>query len=405
MTERDQAETSTTSDVEFHYRGDTEYLRRPWERIGELREEHPIFPTRHEDYRVWMVTGYDEVREAFQRFETFSSHTINAYGPANQPDERIIPAEIDPPLHGEFRQMILGHLSPRSIEAMEPQLRDLSTTLIDGLVERGQCEFISAFAKKFPTRIFMALYGLPLDQADYMVRLSDDYLHAGADVVSQQRSSDALAEIGEFLADLIAQRRAEPREDLLSHLMTRTVEGRAITDLELKNYSITLYLGGLDTVAMQLGHMFAFLARNDGHRQQIIDDPSIIPSASEEMLRYFPILTPGRYVVDDVEFHGCPMRSGDRILVSTVAAGRDSAGFEDADTVDFTRSPNRHLSFGAGPHRCVGSHLARAELVIALEEWHRRIPHYHLADDQLEYHGGSVLGLERLDLAWDVQPV
>jgi cytochrome P450 len=401
MSTTEDTDPSDLPIVDFHYRADEQYLREPWERIGRLRDEHPIFATPFEDRNIWMVTGYDQVREAFQNYGAFSSHTLNAYGPSNHPDDRIIPAEIDPPLHGQFRQMILSHMSPHAIKAMEPKLRGFVTELIDGFIERGECEFIADFAKKFPTQIFMMIYGLPIEKADYMVGLSDAYLHAGADEASQQRSADAYAEIAEFLVDLIAKRRAAPRDDLLSHLMTQTVDDRPITDLELRNYSITLYLGGLDTVAMQLGHMFAFLARNHGHRQQILDDPSIIPSASEELLRYFPILTPGRYVEQDIEFHGCPMKKGDRVLVSTVAAGRDGSAFDDPDTVDLTRTANRHLSFGAGPHRCVGSNLARAELVIGLEEWHRRIPHYRLASDTLHYHGGSVLGLESLDLRWD----
>jgi cytochrome P450 len=399
MTSDDES-TPSTPYVDFHYRTDEEYLTRPWERLGEIREDYPVFAAPFDDYNVWMVSGYDHVRDAFQDFATFSSHTLNAYGPANHPDERIIPAEIDPPLHGQFRQMVLGHMSPSSIKAMEPRLRSLAVELIDGFKDRGQCEFIADFAKKYPTQIFMIIYGLPLEKADYMVGLSDAYLHAGNDEGSQQRAMNALTEIGEFLVDLIASRRAEPQDDLLSYLMTQTVDDRPITDLELKNYSITLYLGGLDTVAMQLGHMFAFLASHPEHRQQILDDPALIPSASEEMLRFFPILTPGRYVMEDTEFHGCPMKKGDRILVSTVGAGRDSAGFSDANTIDFTRTSNRHLSFGAGPHRCLGSHLARAELVIGLEEWHTRIPHYRLADEHLHYHGGAVLGLENLDILW-----
>jgi cytochrome P450 len=388
--------------LDFNYRADEAYLRDPWQRISQLRDEHPIFATPFEDRNIWMVSGYDQVREAFQRHDVFSSHTLNVYAPANHPDQRIIPAEIDPPLHGQFRKMILPHMAPSSIDAMEPELRQLAVELIEGFGGRGECDFIGEFAKQFPTQIFMTMMGLPLDKAEYMIRLVEIYAHQGADDESRETSLAAKVEIGDFLSKLIAERRASPRDDLISHLLTQEVDGRPVTDLELRNYSVTLYLGGLDTVAMQLGNMFLFLATNHGHRQQLLDDPSLIPAASEEMLRYFPILTPGRYVQEDVDFHGCPMKKGDRLLVSTVGAGRDPNGFDDADVVDFTRPVNRHLSFGAGPHRCVGSNLARMELVVALEEWHRRIPHYRLADDDLSFHGGGVLGLNGLRLEWDV---
>lgn len=384
----------------FDHRSDPELLRSPWERVGQLRDQHPISATPLGERHIWYVAGYDQVRDADQRPDLFSSTTLNVYGPENEPDRRIIPAEIDPPEHGAYRQMVLGHLSPGAIRAMEPRVRDRAAELVDALVGRGGCEFISDFSKKFPTQIFMMLMGLPIDQAEYMVDLSDAYLHAGDDETSQQRAMAAYDEIEQFLYGLIAERRANPRDDLLTHLTECDVSGRPITDVEVKNYSVTLYLGGLDTVAMQLGHMLAFLAQHDDYRAQILGEPELIPSAVEEMLRYFPILTSGRVVTQDVEFHGCPMRKGDRMLVATVGAGRDGNEFDAADEVDFRRTPNRHLSFGAGPHRCVGSHLARAELVIGLEEWHRRIPHYSIEGGPLHYHGGAIIGLDRLDLVW-----
>jgi cytochrome P450 len=388
--------------VDFDYRRDPALLEQGWRRWDELREAHPVFAVPFEDRHVWICAGYDAVHDAARAYETFSSRTLDVFGPKKLPEQRIIPAEIDPPLHSDYRQMVLRDFAPAAIDAMQDQLREFASDLIDELVPRGECDFITDFAKRFPTEIFMLMMGLPIEKSQWMIERSDTVLHHRGTPEDLERAAAAQAEIEVLLSELIADRRAEPRDDLMSRIVESDIDGRPISDTEIRNYSYTLYLGGLDTVAMQLGHMFSFLANNDGHRQQIIDDPSIIPGASEEMLRAFPILTTGRVVTEDIEFHGCPMKKGDRLLFSTVAASRDSSQFPNPYAIDFRRSPNRHLSFGAGPHRCLGSNLARSELVIALQEWHRRIPNYQIGGDgTVHYHGGAILGLDALPLVWN----
>lgn len=387
--------------ADFDYRADPALLATGWHRWDELRDAHPVFAVPAEEHRVWIAAGYEAVRDAAQDYVTFSSSTLDVYGPLKDPDQRIIPAEIDPPVHGAYRQMVLRDFAPAAIEAMEPDLRSFAADLIDELAPRGGCDFIADFAKRFPTEIFMSMMGLPIDRAEWMVGLADAVLHHRGTPEDLERAQEAQAAIEELLTELISARRAEPRDDLMTRIVTATVEDRPIEDFEIRNYAFTLYLGGLDTVAMQLGHMFHFLATNEGHRRQILDDPGLIPNASEEMLRAFPILTTGRVVTSDVDFHGCPMKAGDRLLFSTAAASRDCAQFPDPYEIDFHRSQIRHLSFGAGPHRCLGSNLARAELTIALREWHARIPDYEIAGDAtVHYHGGAILGLDALPLTW-----
>lgn len=386
---------------DFDHRDDPGLLHEPWDRWNELRAESRIAVRPYEDYKIWILADYDDVRESLQRYDLFTSKNLNVYGPMKEPDLRIIPAEIDPPDQAAYRQMILSYLSPKRVTEMTPHIRERAVELIEGLAGKGRCDLMKDFSKKFPTYIFMELFGLPTEDLDQVSQWADTNLHAGSDPESQAVAQAAMAEIHDYLRALARKRRAEPADDLMSCLVTSDFNGRKLSDAEIIGYSVTLYLGGLDTVASEFGFMFHFLAQNPDHRRQLVETPAIIPNAVEEFLRYFSIITLGRTVAQDVEFKGCPMRAGDRVMISTVAAGRDEREFADAEKVDFNRKLNRHLAFGAGPHRCIGSHLARAELIIGLEEWHKRIPEYRLSAGDIHRHGGVVLGLGHLPLEWD----
>ena len=162
-----------------------------------------------------------------------------------------------------------------------------------------------------------------------------------------------------------------------------------------------MFLAGLDTVSVTLGWAFRHLAMNPDDRDRLVSDPGLIPNAIEEFMRAYAIVIPGRKVAVDTEFHGCPMKAGDMVSVPLAAAMRDPEAFPDASTIDITRTRNNHIAFGAGPHRCLGSHLARLELKIALEEWHRLIPDYAIPADANLLETGLTIGLETLPLEWN----
>jgi cytochrome P450 len=207
--------------------------------------------------------------------------------------------------------------------------------------------------------------------------------------------------IAGYLGELLAARRAERRDDIISYLVGCSVDGRPLTDAELMEMCFLLYMAGLDTVAGMIGFMFWHLAEHPDHRRALVADESLIPDAVEEFLRYYSIVNTSRVVTRDADFGGCPMKAGDRAVLPTAAANRDPRAFTDADAFVIDRRPNRHIAFGAGPHRCLGSHLARLELRVALEEWHRRIPEYGIADGatvRQDVSGVSVV--ENLPLVW-----
>jgi cytochrome P450 len=162
-----------------------------------------------------------------------------------------------------------------------------------------------------------------------------------------------------------------------------------------------VFVAGLDTVTAALAFAFRFLAENPAHRQQLLDEPDVIPGAVEELLRVFSFINMGRTVTHDVDFAGVQMKSGDRLLASTTFASMDPDEFDAPLVVDFRHRANRHLAFGAGPHRCAGSHLAREELRTAITEFHRRAPHYEVVRaNEIRMHGGGAMGIDRLDLLW-----
>jgi cytochrome P450 len=210
---------------------------------------------------------------------------------------------------------------------------------------------------------------------------------------------------GYFAEILTARRRqpADPSVDFVTYLLNARVFDRPLSEDELLDICFVLVLAGLDTTRGQLGYLFQHLATHEDDRRRVVEDPSLMPNAVEETLRLYSIIIgDGRKVAQDVEFHGCPMKKGDMVWLSAVGANRDPRVFPDADRFDLYRRGNTHMGFAAGPHRCLGSHLARREMIIAAEEWHQRIPDYRLATDAPLLERGGMLSLFTLPLAWDV---
>ncbi|HMC39148.1 MAG TPA: cytochrome P450, partial [Acidimicrobiales bacterium] len=211
--------------------------------------------------------------------------------------------------------------------------------------------------------------------------------------------------IYEYFEKVLDQRAKEPRDDLLTRFLDTEIEGDRLTREEILDISFLFLIAGLDTVSASLDCMFSFLARHPDHRRQIVENPALIPSAVEEMLRFeTPVMGVPRKAAMDTELGGCPIKAGDQVTVLLGSGNTDDVEFGDGDVVRFDRDPNRHMAFGGGIHRCLGSHLARQELRVALREWHARHPDYHIKPGvTLEYTTGirsidyfpMVLGPER----------
>lgn len=347
----------------------------------------------------WVLTKTADIRLALQQPELFSSSATGI--PAQPPRrEKLIPLELDPPDHHDYRFALAPHFAPKVVNAKSSAIRETCIALIEPLVARGRCDFVADFAELFPTAIFTSMLGLPLGEYKQFVDWNSTLLHA---FDSPERRQAAGVEINDYLRELIERRARDPREDLLSALLDTQIAGRPVTRDDVQNFTFLLFVAGLDTVTAALSLSFRFLAENPAHRRQLVDDPGLVDGAVEELLRVFSFVNMGRTVVADTEFAGVTMKAGDRVLASTSLACTDSGEFPDPYRVDFTRRPNRHLAFGAGPHRCAGSHLAREELRAALREFHIRIPQYSIPEGaHIRMHGGGAIGLDRLPLHWAV---
>lgn len=291
----------------------------------------------------------------------------------------LIPLGIDPPDHARYRRFLEPMFSPRRMEAQEADIAERVNHFIDTFIERGECDFTAEFAELFPSAVFLGLMGLPWGELDTLMRLRDGLLHPGTvQMTPEQRSAiqaQTAQDVYAYFDAVLDERATEPREGILSAL----IDDELSRDDAL-SICFVLLTAGLDTVTDSLTCFWAYLARHPEQRQMIVNNPEVIPRAVEELLRWeTPVPFVVRWARQDSSLGGHAVEAGHHVVVNLSAANVDPAEFEDPLTVDLDRRGNPHLAFGGGPHRCLGSHLARRELRIALREWHRRIPEYALA--------------------------
>jgi cytochrome P450 len=214
-----------------------------------------------------------------------------------------------------------------------------------------------------------------------------------------------MMEVMGYFQSLVTERREHPEaraDDIVSHAIDWQIDGEPASDEDVLSCMLLLFMAGLDTVAAQLSYSFFHLATHDEDRKRLVSEPSLAPHAVEELMRAYPIVQTARTATKDMDFHGCPVKAGDMVAFPLGLAGRDPQAFDNAREVDLDRANPRHISFGAGPHRCLGSHLARQELAVVLQEWHALIPDYRITDlDAVVEHSGGVYSIECLPLAWN----
>lgn len=331
----------------------------------------------------WHVEGYDHARAIMRATDQFSTRVVQAASNLEDPEGVLIPKQLDPPEHGKYRRIIDRFLAPGRVEELTPRIRQVCAEVIDEAVAGSpEIDFAIQVAQRFPNMLFAELLGIPPNQLAEYLEASHVVTHADRSAEdAEQTRIDAAKQIHRQLRQLLQERRKKPENDLISFLLAAEVDGRPLTDAELLNTSYFLVLAGLDTIASTCAFMIRHLGEHPEHRDALVDDPTLVPMAVEELIRFYSVAGTSRVAlpaIGDKGVLGCPVHSDDRILIALWAANRDPKAFPDADKVILDRFPNRHLAFGVGIHRCPGSHLAREELAIFLEEWHRRVPEYHV---------------------------
>ncbi len=350
-----------------------------------------------------IISRYEDVVFALRHPEIFSSEMSEQMGLGTE--RPMIPQQIDPPDQTRYRKILDPRFSHKRMLELEPAIRADAAALIDGFAKDSECEFNRQFAIPLPCNAFLHLMGLPLDDLDLFLELKDGIIRPYSKTNDLEEMAKIRSETGKriyaYFENGIQERRGAPRDDLMSYFLEAKIDGEKLSNNEILDICYLFLLGGLDTVTATLGCSIAYLAANPDQRHKIIDDPSCIESAIEELLRWeTPVTGVPRVVKKDCEIAGTKIKQGEVAMLLLGAANLDPKEFRNADVVDFERKRNRQLAFGSGPHRCLGSHLARMELRVALEEWHRRIPEYEIKAGETPIYSVGIREVQYLPLVW-----
>jgi len=378
-------------------------LAEPQPMYKALRESTPVFRAP----QAVVLSRLADIEMALKHTELFSSN-MDAVDLGNI--RPLIPLQVDPPDHAKYRRILDPLFTPREMARREPRVSELVNEMIDKFADRGECDFHEEFAVPLPCTVFLQLLGLPLEDLDQFLEWKDGVIRPEGATADWDGRHDASAPVAQQIYDYferaIDDHIASPRDDVLSAMIAAKVEsegGRPLTREELLDICFLFLIAGLDTVTDSLDCFFVYLARHPDHRHQLIGQPDVLPHAIEELLRWeTPVPGVVRVAMQDTEVGGCPISKGERVSPLLGAANTDPAEFPDPELVDFNRNPNRHRAFGGGPHRCLGSHLARMELRVALREFHWRIPDYEIKRGAQLTYTAALRSVESLPLVFPV---
>ncbi len=350
-----------------------------------------------------IISRYEDVSWALRHPEVFSSAMDLQI--ALGTERPMIPQQIDPPAQTKYRKILDPRFSKKRMMKLEPKVRADAGALIDRLIDDGECEFNRAFAIPFPCNAFLHLMGLPSEELEHFLRMKDGIIRPQTQTDDPEKVQEVRIETGKniyaYFEDLIAERRKDPRDDLITYFTTAEIEGEKLTHNEILDICFLFLLGGLDTVTATLGCNIAYLAENPEQRRRLVENDALLDGAVEELLRWeTPVTGVPRVLKKDVTIGGIELKEGELVSLSLGASNIDEEEFVDAEDVDFERERNRHLAFGGGAHRCLGSHLARMELRVALEEWHKRIPDYSVKPGETPLYSAAIREVQYLPLVW-----
>ena len=338
-----------------------------------LRETCPVAHTDRFS-GVYLPLRYEDIRAVAYDTDHFSSRrfTIREGNPDLPPTP---PVSSDPPVHRDHRKILLPMFTPAAVEEFEPRARAVCQGLLEGLSGRSECDAAIDYAQNVPTRVITHILRLPEHEGDRF----RGWIHSIHEGVGDPVMAKAVAnEITAFLSDHVEKCRNAPRKDLVGYLLEAKLNGQPLSDEYVVGAIRLLLVAGMDTTWSMIGTCLWHLATHADDRRRLVAEPHLIPTAIEEFLRAYAPASLGRVIVKDTEVGGCPVKAGEMVMLAYGAANRDPAIFPEPDRVIIDRADNRHVTFGLGIHRCIGAHLARMELRVAIEEWLRVFPEFEL---------------------------
>ncbi|MFC5749010.1 cytochrome P450 [Actinomadura rugatobispora] len=375
-----------------------EWAADPYPIQDDLRRRCPIARTERFG-GGWLPTRYEDVAAIAHDTDRFSSRSIvmSNFRPPREtaPVGGVPPISSDPPFHRDARRLLLPAFTRTAIGRLEPATRAFCHALIDGFEGRDVVDAAHEYAQHIPMRVIADMLGFPPEDGPRFREFVENTLE-GVNLPPDER----LARMDALFDYLLAQIRdhvENPREDLTTYLIEAELYGGKLAPSHVAGTMALLLIAGVDTTWSAIGASLWHLARTPADRERLVAEPALLPTAMEEFLRAFAPVTMARLVKEDMRWNGADMKADDWILLSFPAANRDPAQFDRADEVVIDREVNRHAAFGLGVHRCVGSHLARMELRVALEVWLERVPAFSLEDPAaVTWSAGQVRGPRRL---------
>ena len=376
-----------------------------WKR---MRTETPVY--RNDRFDFWALSRFEDIEKASKDTATFSSThgtVLEMMGPGMIGSNQMI--FMDPPEHTMYSSLVSRAFTPRRMALLDVYVRDVCAELLDGLAGRLEFDYVQEFATQVPSMVISRLVGVPESEREEQRENIDTMFHIDPE---QGMINDiafmARIRVHEYLMDLVHRHRETPDEfgdDMIKVLLGAEVTGedgelRSLNDDELVQFTLLLYVAGTETVMRLLGNAAVVLAQHPDQRAELVADPSLIPNAVEELLRYeAPSPVNGRWVLKDVELHGTKIPAGSKVLLLTGSAGRDADAFSDADAFDIHRNIQKHVTFGYGIHFCLGASLARTEGRIAIEETLKRLPNWEIVDGKtVRQHTSTVRGYSEVGI-------
>ena len=371
-----------------------------------LRAEAPVhFLPEATGPGFWAITKYDDIVSISKDPGRFSSArgatNIQDYPPEDLSLVQMMMLNMDPPQHGKFRRIARTGFTPRMVARLEPSVRAMTNRIIDKVAGLGECDFVKEISAELPLQVIAELMGIPDDDRHKIFDWSNRLI--GFDDPEFQTTFEdgkiAAAEMWEYASTLGVSRKNQAGEDMVSVLVNAVVDGNSLSDMEFESFFLLLAVAGNETTRNLISGGMLALIEHPEQRARLLADPSLIPSAVEEMLRWVtPVMYFRRTATRDTELRGVPIKENDKVVMYYSSANRDEAIFKDGDRFDVGRTPNEHLAFGVGEHFCLGTSLARLEIRVLFEELLRRLPDIEQAGPARRLRSNFINGTKTLPI-------
>lgn len=380
MTNAERAQLAPSVHFDHH---DPDFAKDPWPTLADLRSRCPV--AHSETYGgFWVVTGYEDIRRVALDDATFSSAETILIPPKKNAAQKSIPIEMDAPEFLEYRKIMQPLFAPPAVERLAPVIEYYANHCIDEFIERGEVDVVHDFADPVPVMVTLHKLGMPIDDWRRYTEPMHKTVFLRQDNPARAGVLEQLAWIAGTIKEAIQQRRQSPRDDMISYLVNSRPFGEPVSDHDAQEMIMLTMQGGFDTTGSAISSALLHLDRNRDDRRRLIEHPELMETAVEEFLRVgAPQFALARTAKRDVELGGQQIAQGDRVLLVWASGNRDESVFERADQVLLDRDPNRHMAFGLGAHRCLGSTLARRQIRVALSAILRRLPDYEVDHSRL----------------------